>query len=657
MRSLRHIAPVLATLALAAPAIAPAASPDAGAQARPLVIGHRGASGYRPEHTLASYRLAAELGADFIEPDLVSTKDGVLVARHENEIGGTTDVAAHPEFADRKTTKVVDGTSITGWFTEDFTLAELKTLRAKERIPAIRPANTQYDGQFEIPTFQEVLDLRKELSKELGREIGVYPETKHPSYFRSIGLPLEPALVRTLTRNGLNRPNAPVFVQSFETGNLKALAAELRVPLVQLLDAPARKPVGDSRTYGELATPAGLASIAEYADGVGPSKDYIVPRNADGSSRTPTSFVDDAHAAGLLVHPYTFRRENTFLPLELRSSADPAGIGDLESELRQFIELGVDGFFTDNADIGARAVEPMVAVIGDTPYGDAQLAAFPSDIATLNTRTHADLVMHLGDIKSGSTKCTDAYFAQIRADFDALTKPLVYTPGDNEWTDCHRASNGGFTPTERLAKLREVFFGQPGVTLGAPRSVTAREGVPENVLFTDAGVQFGAVHIVGSNDDRAPWFTDRPTGGETPAETALREQEVAGRQAANLAWLDRIFDRAEKTDAKAVAIGIQADMWDPAAPASAKTGFDAYKAKLAERAAAFGEPVLLLNGDSHVYTADHPLAGAPNLSRITVNGSTTCPHEYLRLRIDVTDPAVFSSQRVPFPSSKELCPA
>ena len=253
------------------------------------MIGHRGASGYRPEHTLASYRLAAEQGADFVEPDLVSTRDGVLVARHENEIGGTTDVASHPEFADRRTTKVIDGASLTGWFTEDFTLAELKTLRAKERIPQLRPQNTQYDGQFEVPTLQEVLDLRKRLSKELGRSIGVYPETKHPTYFRSIGLPLEEPLVRTLTDNGLNRPNAPVFVQSFETGNLRALDAELRVPLVQLLDARTRRPIGDTRTYGELATPAGLRSIAEYADGVGPSKDYIVPRNPDQSSAAPTA--------------------------------------------------------------------------------------------------------------------------------------------------------------------------------------------------------------------------------------------------------------------------------------------------------------------------------------------------------------------------------
>ena len=201
--------------------------------------------GYRPEHTLASYRLAAELGADYIEPDLVSTKDGVLVARHEPEIGGTTNVADHPEFASRKKTKVIDGITFTGWFTEDFTLKELKTLRAKERLPDIRPNNTKYDGKFEIPTFQEVLDLRAQLSRKLHRQIGVYPETKHPSYFRSIGLPLEPKLVSTLNRNGLNRKGAPVFVQSFEIDNLKALDHVLKVPLVQLLDEADLHPAGD----------------------------------------------------------------------------------------------------------------------------------------------------------------------------------------------------------------------------------------------------------------------------------------------------------------------------------------------------------------------------------------------------------------------------
>jgi glycerophosphoryl diester phosphodiesterase len=331
-----------------------------GAPAGPLVIGHRGAAGYRPEHTLASYRLAARLGADYIEPDLVSTRDGVLVCRHEPEISGTTDVADHPEFAARMTTKMIDGVAVTGWFTDDFTLAELKTLRAKERIPDIRPANTRFDGRFKVPTFQQVLNLRKRMSKRLGRSIGVYPETKHPTYFRSEGLALEPRLIAALRRNGLDRRKAPVFVQSFETSNLKALDHVLKVPLVQLLDAKAKQPfdlvgTGDTRTYGDLATPAGLREIATYADGVGPSKDYIVPRDADGFSLPPTSFVGDAHAAGLAVHPYTFRRENTFLPAELRSSDDPAGIGDLAAEVRRFFDLGVDGLFTDNADIAVAA--------------------------------------------------------------------------------------------------------------------------------------------------------------------------------------------------------------------------------------------------------------------------------------------------------------
>ena len=356
MRNLRRLVVAVATLCIVSPAASPAEASHTHAKARALVIGHRGAPGYRPEHTLASYRLAAKLGADYIEPDLVSTKDHVLVARHEPEISQTTNVADHPEFADRKTTKVIDGITFTGWFTEDFTLAELKTLRAKERIPATRPANTRFNGRFEIPTFREVLELRRKLSKKYHRRIGIYPETKHPTYFRSIGLPLEGKLVRQLNKFNLNRKNAPVFVQSFETGNLRALNSRLEVPLVQLLDAPGLKPQGDARTYGELATPAGLASIAEYADGVGPSKDYIIPRNPDGTSGTPTSFVRDAHVAGLVVHPYTFRRENTFLPAELRSSSDPAGIGDLKTEIRMFLAQGIDGFFTDNADIGVEAV-------------------------------------------------------------------------------------------------------------------------------------------------------------------------------------------------------------------------------------------------------------------------------------------------------------
>jgi glycerophosphoryl diester phosphodiesterase len=362
MRSIRLLLLGALCLLLALPAAAPARPHHGpghghGHQAQPLVIGHRGASGYRPEHTLASYALAARMGADYIEPDLVSTKDGVLVARHEPNITDTTNVADHPEFADRETTKTIDGVKQTGWFTEDFTLRELKTLRAKERLPLVRPQNTRYDGRFQVPTFQQVLNLRARLSRELHRPLGVYPETKHPTYFRSIGLPIEPRLVRALNRNGLNRRGAPVFVQSFEQDNLRALRRWLRVPLVQLLDEPQLHIAGDPSkpTYAELATPEGLQSIARYAQGVGPWKNYIVPRNPDGSSGTPTSFVSDAHAAGLLVHPYTFRRENQFLPLELRSSTDPNGIGNLIAEIRQFFALGVDGVFTDNADLGVAA--------------------------------------------------------------------------------------------------------------------------------------------------------------------------------------------------------------------------------------------------------------------------------------------------------------
>jgi glycerophosphoryl diester phosphodiesterase len=305
-----------------------------------VVIAHRGASGYRPEHTLAAYALAARMGADYIEPDLVSTRDGVLVARHENEISGTTDVADHPEFASRWATKTIDGVALTGWFTEDFTLAELKTLRAKERIPELRPRNTLYNGRYEVPTFQEVIDLSKRLSRELQRSIGIYPETKHPTYFRTIGLPLEEPLLRALESF-----DAPVFIQSFEVGNLEALDGETDVPLVQLLGRRDAHPAGYDRTYGEMATPAGLQEIARYADGVGPSKDYVVG----------TSFVADAHEAGLVVHPYTFRNENAFLPPELRSSEDPAAYGDAFAEYEQFFGLGVDGVFSDNSDTALEA--------------------------------------------------------------------------------------------------------------------------------------------------------------------------------------------------------------------------------------------------------------------------------------------------------------
>ncbi|MEO6084060.1 MAG: glycerophosphodiester phosphodiesterase [Umezawaea sp.] len=360
---------VLTALALVGVAVLPTATaapqaPDQQAQQwqhqrGPLVIGHRGAAGYRPEHTLASYELAVRMGADYFEPDLVSTKDGKLVTRHENEIGGTTNVADHPEFAARKATKVVDGVTLTGWFTEDFTLAELKTLRAKERIPEVRPRNTLYDGRFEIATFQEVIDLQRRLSRELRRDIGIYPETKHPTYFQDIGLPLEPKLVDALNRNGLNRRDAKVFVQSFEVANLKALNRSLRVPLVQLVNATGAPydfvKAGDKRTYDDLVKPVGLKEISTYADGIGPSKDRIIPRDAAGFLTTPTSLVKDAHAANLVVHPFTFRNENTFLPADYRSSADPAAYGRAFDEYAKFFATGIDGLFTDNSDTAVEA--------------------------------------------------------------------------------------------------------------------------------------------------------------------------------------------------------------------------------------------------------------------------------------------------------------
>ncbi|PRY32654.1 glycerophosphodiester phosphodiesterase [Umezawaea tangerina] len=365
---------VFTTMALVGIAVLPAASAarqDTGEVAvqqwrhpdGPLVIGHRGTAGYRPEHTLASYELAVRMGADYLEPDLVSTKDGKLVTRHENEIGGTTDVAAHPEFAGRKATKVIDGVALTGWFTEDFTLAELKTLRAKERIPETRARNTLYDGRFEIPTFQEVIDLQRRLSKELRRDVGIYPETKHPTYFQDIGLALEPKLVDALNRNGLNRRDAKVFVQSFEVANLKTLNRSLRVPIVQLVNATGAPydfvKAGDRRTYDDLVTPAGLKEVATYADGIGPSKDRIIPRDAAGFLLAPTNLVRDAHAAKLVVHPFTFRNENTFLPADYRSSADPAAYGRAFDEYAKFFATGIDGLFSDNADTAVEALSTL----------------------------------------------------------------------------------------------------------------------------------------------------------------------------------------------------------------------------------------------------------------------------------------------------------
>ncbi|MBW9210828.1 glycerophosphodiester phosphodiesterase [Mumia sp. zg.B53] len=325
----------------------------------PVVIAHRGASGYRPEHTIAAYGLAIRQGADVIEPDLVITKDKVLVARHENEIGGTTDVADHPRFNARRTTKTIDGRPVTGWFTEDFTLAELKTLRAKERLPLVRPGNTVYDGRFTVPTFDEVLDLARRESLRRGRPIGVAPETKHPTYFRSIGKNLEDPLVRTLDRRGLNHRRSPVTVQSFETANLQALSRRLRVPLAQNVSASGSPydhvASGDPTTYADMVTPKGLRALSRYADILSAEKDVLIPRTADGALADPTTVVRDAHRSGLDVYAWTFRAENQFLPADFRRGTDPRARGNLRGELRTFYAAGVDGVFTDFPDVAVAA--------------------------------------------------------------------------------------------------------------------------------------------------------------------------------------------------------------------------------------------------------------------------------------------------------------
>jgi glycerophosphoryl diester phosphodiesterase len=313
-----------------------------------LVIAHRGASGERPEHTLAAYTLAIEQGADFIEPDLVMTKDGVLVARHENEISGTTDVGLRPEFARRKAIKIIDGRTVTGWFSEDFTLAELRTLKARERLPQLRFANTRYDRQFAVPTFEEILALLDAHRAKTGKRVGVYPEIKHGSYFDGLKLGMEAPLLAALTKHGYTKKTDPAFIQSFEVGNLQRLRKATKLRLVQLMEAsggPADKP---GTTYASMATPAGLKGIAAYADAIGVDKAMIVPRDATTErSLSATSLVADARKARLKVHAWTFRAENTFLPAELRQGPDAAARGNIAAELRQFYALGVDGVFSD----------------------------------------------------------------------------------------------------------------------------------------------------------------------------------------------------------------------------------------------------------------------------------------------------------------------
>ncbi|MBW4627361.1 MAG: esterase-like activity of phytase family protein [Brasilonema octagenarum HA4186-MV1] len=372
----------------------------------PIVIGHRGASGERPEHTLESYKLAIERGADFVEPDLVSTKDGVLIARHEVNITDTTDVASRPEFTDRYTTKVIDGVTERGWFADDFTLEEIKTLRAKERLSF---RDQSYNGLFEVPTLEEVINLVKQVETQTGRKIGIYPETKHPTYHDSVGLSLEEPLVETLKKNDFTDPSR-VFIQSFEVGNLKELNQKIDVPLVQLLDAEdikldgtliEKQPYdfvvsGDPRTYGDLRTAEGLKEVATYADGIGPWKRMIVSvkgvdadgdgkaddvngdgvvNDADKNTLPPTTLIQDAHAAGLLVHPYTFRNESQYLAADYNKNP--------ELEFQQFIKLGVDGYFTDFPGTGDKVRDQITGEFVRSPDNPDVLANLaPSNLAS-----------------------------------------------------------------------------------------------------------------------------------------------------------------------------------------------------------------------------------------------------------------------------------
>lgn len=314
------------------------------------MIAHRGASGYRPEHTLAAYRLAAELGADYLEPDLVSTLDGVLVARHENEISATTDVADHAVFADRRITKLVGGAAVTGWFVEDFTFDELRSLRARERMPGLRAANAAYDGLEAIPTFDEIVTLARQESARRGRAIGVYPELKHPTHFRRLGLPLEELLTERLVALGMNSADGQALIQSFEPSSLRRMAVMSGVPLVQLVDdggAPYDFVCdGNPRTYADLLTPAGLREISTYAQLIGTHKELVVPRRPDGTLDRPTGLVPLAHQAGLAVHAWTFRAEPRFLPTGFT----------LGTELEAYATAGVDAVFTDHPDLARAAL-------------------------------------------------------------------------------------------------------------------------------------------------------------------------------------------------------------------------------------------------------------------------------------------------------------
>lgn len=346
---------------------APQAPVGRATKAEPVIYAHRGASGYRPEHTLAAYRLAVQEGADYIEPDLVMTKDGVLVDRHEPEIGGTTDVASHPEFAERRSTKQLDGKAVAGWWVEDFTLAELKTLRARERLPELRPKSAGYDGQFEVPTLEEVLAVREELSTKTGRTVGVIPEIKHSTFLHRAGFDPEAALMKQLTAHGLNHPDAALWVQSFELSSLLRLNNELgyKANLVFLVSAGGSPfdltAKGDPRTYTDLVQPASLKALAKDIDGLGVDKSRVIPVKANGTLGTPTTLVADAHTAGLEVIVWTFRAENSFLPADYRIGTGPAAEGRIGDEVTRFLQTGIDGVFCDQPDICVAARSAFLA--------------------------------------------------------------------------------------------------------------------------------------------------------------------------------------------------------------------------------------------------------------------------------------------------------
>ena len=334
-----------------------------------IIVGHRGASALRPEHTLASYQKAIDDGADFIEPDLVSTKDGVLVARHENEIGGTSNISTLSQFADRKKTKIIDGTSLTGWFTEDFTLSELNQIKARERIPKERPANTQYNDQFAIPTLEQIIELADQNYKKTGKIIGLYIETKHPTYFQKQNLAMEDNLLKTLAKYEYTRDIAPIYLQSFEVSNLKYLKDQLTLhkslkhaKIIQLYDDKTAQPADfkeqkNQTTYADMATAQGLKTVSLYADGVGPWKPYIF----NDTFTAPSDFVKNAHAVNLKVHPYTFRPENHFLAPNLKCSQAKTDAAQrcesgAEKEFEMYFKAGVDGVFTDDPALGRKAL-------------------------------------------------------------------------------------------------------------------------------------------------------------------------------------------------------------------------------------------------------------------------------------------------------------